>query len=554
MPLGRQFRDTYWHDADGDIRTSEDRGDKYPYTIAGHGDDITDGPPDTPQTNLQGMLFGPREATGLRGDTLAGDREQTIKDSLDLNSVDKYRRRLGNMIPGQRVETRRLDENGQPVMAERRSDEWNVTSKRGVKAAKQDMDLVAKTLDETDMPTHVIARTSAQPVLDPNEGRAYAEDHSGRVRLTTHLKKTHEWTGGEEVTQPKVTRGEPIINRQFHAQVNKIDWNSEEGAAEDMHAGGTTNRYYNPSRQTADVHFTHSTGEKADMTGRDFRRDDVQANVWPGTGKDTDKYVTQSFKVFNGGWGGRENHRTFHTRHQAVQTGEMETVTTPRKMVTTTERTTNPATLVHELGHVRDPATADPFSHRKALGHKADPIEEGIADGHADRFVRHAGQYNETLHPDAPGRTKEIEGRASGYGIDYHHWKGDKVGKALYVAGRAHAAISDNAATEIPTRASLASSLGIDTPRDARSKPEVIKLGEYGSKKYKYKDDGKAVVKQADTMLLGHMYGEHEHVRVALNNLGMGEVGQKAHAEYQSRLEAQKPKSQQFEQISFPGM
>ena len=204
MPLGRQFRDTYWHDAEGS-----------------HASETIDATPSTPIIHslpdhrsesappLQGMLFSPYAATGLKQDPLVrpGKREETIKDSLDLNSVDKYRRRLASMIPSQRVETRKLDENGQPVMAERRSEEWTVTAKRGAKGAQQDMDLIAKTLDNTDMPTHVIERTVAQPVLDPNEGRAYAEDHSGRVRLTTHLKPTTGWTGGEEVTRPKVTRG-----------------------------------------------------------------------------------------------------------------------------------------------------------------------------------------------------------------------------------------------------------------------------------------------------------------------------------------------------------
>ena len=228
---------------------------------------------------------------------------------------------------------------------------------------------------------------------------------------------------------------------------------------------------------------------------------------------------------------GNEKFRTFHTRHQAVPTGEMEETTTPRKMVTTTERSTSSPTIVHEIGHTLD-QTGDPFSHRKSLGHKADPIEEGIADGTADRFVRHAGEYEETLHPSYPGRAEEIAGKptsarnGTGYGIDYHHWKGDKIGKALYAAGRAHAAMADENSANVPTRDSISRQFGIDRPTWSGPNSE----------------NQRAATTAADTMLLGRMYHEHEHVRSALDQLGMSKVGEAAHAVYQSAVAKQQPK------------
>lgn len=544
MPLGRQFRNTYWHDAEG-----------------AHASEVIDAMPGEPLIHslpehrnaglppLQGMLFSPYAATGLRQDPLvpAGRRGQTIKDALDLNDVEKYRTRLGQMIPSQTKRTRRLDENGQPLQTERRSQEYETTSKRGPKAAKEDMDLIAQTLDDTDMPTHVIAGTRAKAALDPNSGRAYAEDYLGRIRLTTDKKVVSHTVPEHTETRPSsVTPGAPLRNANFHSQVQKMEWDSEEGAHSDLVRGGKGNwRGGGVSRHPgADVHFWTPGGEEvhpnddSHAEGQEHIVEaDVHANIWPGSGKTTDKVVATPFTVYNGMSRGQEKFRTFHTRHEAVL-GEPETVTVPASTTYEKVRTTSASTLTHELGHVRDPMLSDPFGHRKAMSHKADPLEEGLADGHADRYSRHAGKFEETLHPDYPGRSDEIKGARSGYGVDYHHWKGDKVGKALYVAARAHSAMSDDAVASVPSRRSMAQKFSIPTPEQTRT----------------YEADhttAKAVTQQADQMVLGHLYGEHEHVRAALHNLGMGNVGEEAHAAYQSSLEALQPKkSQQFEQLN----
>lgn len=522
MPLGKQFRNTYWHDEDGKVRAAQENR-SLPGEPAGTRPIIHELPDnEKPEKNLQGMLFDPYTGTGLRQDPTVDPehRRQAIKDSLGLNDVEKYRQRLGSMIPSQTIKNYERDEDGN-----RRT---SITSKRGSKAAKEDMELITDTLDNTDMPTHLIKRTSAPAVLDPRAGRAFAEDYSGRIRLTTDTTTRLVRTPGQKVTRPKVERGEPLENKRFHEQVNNIDWGSEEGAHSSMVGGGDFN-------ENADVHFwNRDTGEKVELDGDNYSQDfrgagpRLHANVWPGTGKDTAKYVTQQFKVYNGmSWnGGGDRHRTFHTRHALVNTGETETIQTPDTVKKVTSKSTSAPTIVHELGHVRDPHTADPFSARIALNHRADPIEEGLADGHADRFARHAGMYEETLHPEADGRIDEIMGKSGGYGVDYHHWRGNAVGKALYVAARSHAAMGDDNVAQMRSRGDIGKQFGIESPSA-----------------WDRQDAAADRVKSVNTLLLGQMYHDHPHVRTALHLAGMEKVAKSAHEEYLSRTRVPEPET-----------
>lgn len=205
-------------------------------------------------------------------------------------------------------------------------------------------------------------------------------------------------------------------------------------------------------------------------------------------------------------------------------------------------RKASPATIAHELGHVRDPSPSDEYSHRKSLGHKADPVEEGIADGHADRFVRHAGEYQETLHPSAPMRMREI--KETGYTPAYRHWQKDNIGRALYVAARTHAAMGDEALMGIPSRESIAARVGAPLPMDAfrdavmtSTARNLDRAGHAGRR---------AAIKHVDTLLLGQMYDEHPHVRYALGQAGLGDAGEKAHAAYLAST-ATEPQHEQLE-------
>lgn len=519
MPLGRQFRNTFWNDDEGNVKAAEEsRG--LPGEPAGSRPEIYDlKPGDKTEHHLQGMMFSPYVGTGLRQDPMINSekRRQTIKDSLGLFDTDDYRRRVASMIPGQAKR-----------VYDRESKRTTLQPSMGRKKAEEGIGLITDALDRTDMPTHLIEKTVAGTVLDPRAGRAYAEDYSGRVRLTTNFKTKWETTGGETVTRPVVKPGAPIINKSFHNAMSRIDWGSEEGAHADMAGSG--------------AHFVHAqTGEPLHLDSElrdsqhDFRDPEVRANVWPGAGKDTDKVLTHTFKVYNGMGDRGERERTFHTRHEAVHTGETETVTTPSKTTVTKTPTTSSTTLVHELGHVRDPNTADPFSHRLALRHKADPVEEGIADAHADRFVRHAGQYEETLHPSAPGRMQEIQ-HGGGYGVDYHHWKSNAVAKALYVATRTHAAMDDSGASDIPSRKDIGKQFSVAAP------------GAYDFDT----SETKSKVQSVDRLLLGQMYDAHPHVRQALHDAGLSKVAAAAHAHYTEQMKALQPQRPQHEQMELP--
>lgn len=516
MPLaGRQFRNTFWNN-EGGMQEFVDRGGNAPNQGEG------------PDQNLQGMLFSPYHGTGLRQDPTIPQEERSarIRKGLGLNDVEAYRNRLAHEVPGQAVKTVTYDNLGRRYTT--------VTPKVGERAATADMQLVHDAANRSDIPTQIFDQANAQVVVDPKPGRAWAHLDGGSIKLNRETGTRRVAAPSDPV--PEYTRGKPIPNKSFSSQVGKVDWDSHEGAHGDM---ASTATFFDHTGKEYDLH------EDVYKAEHDFRElpEGHSANVWPGKGKSTDKYIATPFEVWNGTkYHGGDKIRTFHTRHEAVPTGKM-LPGDPDRMVIEKFHQVDRGTLVHELGHSLDSVSGGRFDNARRRNIRTDPMSEAIGDGFADRFSRAAGRYEETLHP-SPERAAQIKNRGSGYGADFHVWKGRSVDKALYAAVRQHVSMGDHHFQDLPNRDHLAKDLGVSGLLDAA---------------YTKKAQNDAHV-EGNQMVLGHLYHQHEHVRQILDHLGMKKVGEQARDKYVERAQQASPSSpfhipvkkqgQQWEQLA----
>lgn len=534
MAVGRQFENTYWHGSDGQIRQSidsrsVDASSKLEKPLFPQGEAPVHSKDTGKAIPTQGMLFDPYTATGHKNDPLVHDRQEAIGHALHLQDVDMYRKRLGDMIPSQ--------------------NNYRGSSKRGEKGVRDDIDLITRTLDNSDMPTHVIKKVNAPTVLDPNENqKAYAEDYSNRIKLNTTLNRRAVEVPGTSETRPVYDKGAPVMNKNWETVQKKLRYSE---APDYTHHGIT---------QQEGVHFRRPNGDstaprypEGNADGGEYVGEgDFTANVYPGKGKSNDKHVATDFQAVTGLSGiGRDGYSTgdgykrewFHTRHEAVPTGETETIETPSTIKYENERTTRSSTLTHEIGHTLDPRTTSNYTARRALGHRADPAEEGLADGFADRYSRHAGQFERTL---APGADRAKEMGVTGYSTDHHLWAKNQTSRALYAAVRTHVALGDDNHKDVPNRHTLSKQFRgvgeVDTSYNWNKDQERDQRRNNGE-----------VMNKVNTLMLGQMYHEHPHVRQSLEHLGMTSTGETARDTYlSSARKGQSKKGPEPEQMSLP--
>lgn len=493
MPLGRQFRDTYWNNPDtGELEQFSDRGGNAPNQGDG------------PVNDAQGMLFSPYHGTGMRQDPTISrqDRIAEIQRGLGLDNLDEYRQRVANNIPSQGIRRRVYEPsfpNGRTV----------IEPKIGTKKAQEQIDMVTESADSSDLPMSVLQEMRARTVVSPAQGRAWAQLNGGMIKLNEESYKRKVQVPGRPA-RPEMTAGDPIPNKSFSSMVGKIDWRSEEGANADM-SGAT---------------FFDHTGNTYELNTdeHDFRwlPEGHTANVWPGSGKSTDKYIATPFKVWNGvTHHGYDAYKTFHTRHAAVPTGNMlpaEPGTETLKTVKGIDR----GTLIHEMGHTLDTKSGGRFQTSRT-----DPMIEAVADGFADRFHRAAGNYEETLHPSEQRAAEFNKDTTHSYGMTHHVWKGRSVDKALYAAVRQHVSMGNHNYADLPDRNQIADHFG----------------SEKGLWHLETEERQRAAQKDAHEMILGHMYDTHPHVREILGHLGLEKVGEKARSAYVERAQTISPSS-----------
>jgi len=225
-------------------------------------------------------------------------------------------------------------------------------------------------------------------------------------------------------------------------------------------------------------------------------------NLFMGKGSSTAKYIATPIAVKTVGNSGRYSTRWYHLRHEAVPDTEAEVPENNepamklKKIVTSTG--SKPSVLTHEVGHSLDPNVTSGQIHNQ------DPIIEGVADGFMDRHHEYQNRYEEALDPERPGRQYILKN--TGYSVGhFRDHPGGRMAQAAYIAARVHTSMGDNNAASIPNRDRVG---GYDSGGPAAQRDQNV---------------------HNMTMVLGHLYHHHDHVRRALRSMGFEAEGQAAH-------------------------
>ena len=512
MALGPQFKNTYWTDEQGNTQSYVLNTPGDPFTIT-----RVSGNASVP---TQGMLFSPETGTGAKNDPLVPHerRIQAIKKGLGMNDPDKYAKRAGYSM------------NSSPRASKK------PLSKRATKKA---IDAYTDALDNSDLSTYEIEKhlvtDPVLPVANTNMTRGHI---SGRtIRLP--YEQTYETIEVPERTKTVRTgvKLQPIANPNLAKQVEDVVWNSDQyvqgGVFEIADIVTPDGSPYDKTQhyETDNIpdfragHGKHNRGGEVHLPpGHYF-------NVWPGSGTNvTDpNIVVKTHKVYDGAdYRGGESLRTFHTRHRIVGHESSHEEVVPAYL--TSQRGKDKISensLIHELGHHFDPNLSDNFNQRDKVNYvkrrgrsvetpgRPDPAQEGVADGFTIAHVRHKNK-DRAMHEQ--GETGKLL-HEHGYTTDFSGFA-NNTSKALYAAMAAHTAayprIDD--IKEIPSRTSL----------HKQYYPEKAKnVGYIGGIQ-----NDPVERHNANVLLLGYMYDNHEHVRKTLDSLGLSKAGMDAHKFY----------------------
>lgn len=562
MTIGRQFENTFWEDpTTGDTHTWTRNGDvPRPIHVVN--------PTGEQRKPLQGLLFHPLTGTGLSGDPMNPPevRRGVIQKALDLVDVGRYKQNLRSTLGKQTRRSKR----GVPT----RADISDAT-------AEAHMRRLADTLEQSEMPTHMIASRVDKPVptiLDPIPGRAWAETGGRSIRMT--MPKAPALRTVTSVEKVKTPSNEPIANPKFWEQLDRarrrVSYGEDHGPKAADDAFNSATHWVNPT--TGHV-MTMEEAEKlprvedsgSDTPGEFLREWGYVPNLFPGKGKpESVKHAVGENVKIETGFGDWERGRdyTSSTFHQRFKPGVEEERTVTR--TTRVEAPLSESTMTHELGHAMDVNISDRLTHRgdyvlspgrithwidpsqpgrrweggTAKWHRgagrtpvrgaditaiADPMEEAVADAFADRYTRYKGQFSDTLaNPEA--RVRDFA--RTGYSTGYSGWKND-LHRALYVATRYHTALSDDQAQQIPSRESLLKALPKEESRGINKMD--MNINEY--------------LDTANKLALGHIWHHMPHIRGVVRQAGYEKAALEAHDEYKKRM-----RLDAWKQPTLPGM
>jgi hypothetical protein len=504
MALGPQFKNTHWVDDKGNMQSYVLNTPNEPFKVT-----QVSGETSTP---TQGMLFSPETGTGAKNDPLVPHerRIEAIKKGLGMDDPEKYAKRAGySMSENVRVK-------GAPL------------AKRSTNKA---IDAYTDALDNSDLSTYEIEKhLVTNPVLaiaNTNMTRGHID--GGTIRLPYH--ETYEKV--EVPEQVKTVRTglklQPIPNPKLAEQVKDVYWDSQ-----DYVKGGVFDiaDVVTPDGSVFDKSPYYEKGDIPDFRvgyGKHVNSEDRlppghHFNVWPGSGKNvTDPdIVVKKHMVYDGQTEHGESLRTFHTRHKIIEHESSHEEVIPGYV---THKRGKDAiaeeSLVHELGHHFDPNLNDLYNQRSSytwvknrlVSGRPDPAQEGVADGFAYAHVIKKNVSRELLEQ---GKTDKSFS-TYGYSTKFSGFA-NNTSKALYAAMAAHTAANPRIddLTQVPSRESLYN-------KHTQTKPR--RRGAIG-------DNTPEARHIANTLLLGHMYDNHEHVRKTLHDLGLGKAGLDAHKFY----------------------
>lgn len=554
MPLGKQFRNTFYTDENGKDVFYTDETTKLPKPEEGEPQVFPSAPKitETPDEGVsyQGMLFSPHWGTGSRQDPSITDEERhaAIKKALGMADVESFRRVDGSLdeaspmyehktthevLTKKEFEQKKADLNIDPYDPVISSKDYylryNQKPRIGLAKANEQIEALTKNALETNIPHQMWDKVDVNTVLrDP---RKTTGGHYNSMQNVIRLNERRK-TSWEEVpvsSKPALApakRGAPIMNPNSNAVLEDMRklplGDSEVDHVLNYGVGANVARHreigWDLSRPENDV-----IPSRFDETGKEYTGEPVKTqrvitfggeeapsvlpeghttNLFMGKGTSTAKYIATPIAVKTVGNSGRYSTRWYHLRHEAVPDTEAEVPQTTEPTTKRTKVTTSlgayPATLAHEIGHHLDPNVDSGQIHNQ------DPIIEGVADGFEDRHYSYGQKYAEALDPENPARHYDI--KTTGYSVShFRNHPGGRMAQAAYVAARVHASMGDGNAADIPMRAR-------------------VSAWDAGSESAKRDQDVYNM-----TMALGHMYHHHDHVRRALRSMGFEAEGQQAH-------------------------
>ena len=525
---------------------------------------------------LQGMLFNPYTATGLKQDQLVpeGAREDAARRALKMEDTPES------------LETYKaaVEKEGFGVI--------------GDKAAKAHQQLAVDALVNSSMPIHEMGRMAelgtASTIVKPVKGRASYDSGAGDAgRIIVNRNTT---TRNETVESPATIKhtttpgGGAIHNSKFWDWYDKnrddtylLDESSVEtilrpekryshnlAASWGHRETGETipdvkdrnelldflglSRTYTTTNPYSGNTIEHTTGD--DEILKEIRKQGYVPNIYPGSPRDSKKPIHTTVGEMTAGHNARGDYRDLkmHTRETP---GSVESVEVPggtvTKKVTKHSVTGGSNTLVHEMGHAKDAIRLrgpDRNYHlggvfiQNRMGWKpygyADPIAEGAADGYADMYGDDSSSQrlqSAITRPDFAGVNYT---RRPGYSTEYGNWKTD-THRAIYAAIRAHVG-SGGSFDDIPDREALLQDKPLNLQQrvdDAEQKyRETTKSVDRFGRVYRSDVPKSHAIMDAT---LGHIWENMPHVRGHLTELGYHRVAIKAAEENAMHRAASQP-------------
>lgn len=537
MALGRQFENTYWQDPETGDTHSWSRVPDVPYDRVA----TRRNPSNEELAKHQGLLFHPETGTGRKNDPLVPleRRKAEATRAVGGEDIDAYKERV-------RTKTGR---------------------KISSKMAQSEIDLMSEGLSNTGMPIQEMKNVSVSAFLNPRAGGGWSEERNPTIMVSRRSYKEKVDIPGDKVFKTTPS-DKPIYNPKFwdwmrtntrmgesQAQSDQllgyltgdkwrekknIHWSnietgetvSGEDAVEKatVYEHGPFVQYKDPQNNWSEP-YSHRSHGRVDLTNPSFQleqnrpRRDISRleesgfvpNIFPGEGKPSKKVHTDpSFGIekYYSYAKDRPIEAKVHTRFEPESAEEVDG---PPKTKLVTKYAIHDKTLVHEIGHQRDSGVADPYTHRRrseTRGRRyafADPMEEGYADGYADKHIRFANYYEDVANdPSDPARVMY-----AGYGVNNRQWK-NTTHQALYVASRVAARTGRGDRSQYAIRKDVSKELGFN--------PD--KMSFIGDKKYRPHSE------KINTMALGKMLTTDPRLIKHLEHQGLGDVGREARSAY----------------------
>lgn len=540
---------------------------------------------------LQGMLFSPYTATGLKEDPLVpeGAREDAARRALGMTDTNEYIQRVAKRL------------------------KTNV----GQRAAEAHQDLAVDALVRAPMPIQEIERMaelgSAHTVVNPKSGRAFFDSgfgNGGQIVVNRDTKRVKQVTKVPDTTEIVTTPGEHLANTKFWGWFDKtapksgtmaffedlvdtsrkpesgIVWSHPEtGEVLDLSDLDTLSSHPMFSASENDDLDISTAKNKALHTVRDLnnksykslgRADHLLKVLRSGgyvpnlySGKDAklkDPVHTSShsfwgdFSSATGPNASEYNTIRMHTRH-APGTLEERVVPGHSKVsyknvpILSGESTT----LVHEMGHAKDtkriggqdrwhhlanvhvikpPNRSNPYERVESYGF-GDPIAEGVADGYADMYGNRRTNLLQSAIEDPTFASTHF--KSTGYSTGYSGFK-TNTHRAVYAAVRAHVG-SGGDFDQVPDRSVIK-----DMP-ELRMEHRMREAENAGGRN----DSEVRMSHVLHEATLGHMWETMPHVRGHLTELGYDRIAMKAAEENQRHKDTWNTENNpQPEQLSIP--